>query len=141
MHPITATEITFALIFVMVILVISLLRPSNIRKLGLIVSIALTTILLIFFAVRPFWIGYQVSKKTEQLNQYLEEKFPQQDWEMRGQEGRQYSPYHFIVQFKNEKGWYYTYSIVNETNICQNAWSTPEGNTPDEGKHFDNPCE
>jgi hypothetical protein len=141
LHPITATEITFSVIFLIVIFVISLLTPSNIRKLCLIVSISLTALLLIFFAVRPYWIDYQVSKKNEQLNEYLEVKFPQQEWEISQQEGRQYNPYHLIVEFKNEKGWLYTYSVVDEENICQNAWSTTEGNSPDEGRHFENQCE
>ncbi|MBW3111606.1 hypothetical protein KYJ26_07180 [Bacillus sp. MCCB 382] len=141
MHPITTTEITFSVIFVIVIFVLSLLTPSYIRKLCLIVSISLTALLLIFFAVRPFWIDYQVSKKTEQLNEYLEEKFPQQEWQVTQQEGRQYSPYHLIVEFKNEKGWYYTYSVEDEEKICQNVWTPPEGDFPDEGIHFENPCE
>lgn len=141
MHPITATELTFSFIFVIVMFVISLLSPRDIRKLCLSVSISLTALLLIFFAVRPFWIDYQVSKKAEQLNEYLEVKFPREDWEISRQEGRQYNPYHLIVEFKNEKGWLYTYSVASEENICQNAWSTTEGNSPAEGRHVENHCE
>ncbi|MBM7553951.1 hypothetical protein [Thalassobacillus pellis] len=103
MHPITATEITTSVIFVIGIFVMSLLTPSNIRKHCLLVSISLTALLLMLFAVRPFWIDYQVSKKTEQLKEYLEETFPQQEWKISQQEGRQYNPYHLIVEFKKRK--------------------------------------
>lgn len=89
--------------------------------------------LLVFFLARPFWIEYQVAQKTEHLNQYLVERYLDEEWSISRQEGRQYSPYHLKVEFKNEKGWVYTYSVVEEESICQNAWSPPEGDPSDEG--------
>jgi hypothetical protein len=137
LHPITAIEITASVVFVIVIFVIAFFLPNKVRKLSLIMAYSLTVILLLFFAVRPYWIDYQVSKKTEQLNQYLEGKYPNQDWEISRQVGRQYNPYHLEVSFKNEKGWTYTYSVVNEENIYQSVWVPPGGKFPDEGKHYE----
>lgn len=77
--------------------------------------------------IRPFWIDYQVTKKINHLNQYLEEKYPNEEWGINRLEERQYNPYHFIVEFKNEQGWAYSYSLVNESYICQNSWSTLNG--------------
>lgn len=142
MNPITATEITFSAIFVIVIFVISLLTPSNVRKLSLTIALLLTILLVLYFVIRPYWVENQVSKKMEQLNQYLMEKYPNQEWTISRQEGRQYNPYHLDVVFENETGWTYTYSVKDEKNICQNVWTSPEGEFPDEGKHFErNHCE
>ncbi len=137
MHPITVIEITVSIILVIVTFVIALLLPKNSRKFWLMIASLLTVLLLLFFTIRPYWVDYQVSKKIEQLNQYLVEKYPNQEWTIRQQEGRQYNPYHLKVEFETEKGWTYTYSVVNEKNICQSVWTPPEGKFPDEGKHFE----
>ncbi len=142
MHPITVIEITMSIIFFLATFVIALFLPKKIRKLSLIIASLLTLLLLLFFVIRPYWIDYQISKKIEQLNQYLVEKYPNQEWTISRNEGRQYNPHHLEVEFENEKGWTYTYSVVNENKICQSVWSPPEGKFPDEGKHFEsNHCE
>jgi len=134
LHPITVIEIVTSVGFVLVIFVIVLVSPTRIRKLGLIVASILTLLLLLSFAIRPVWIEFQVSKKTEQLNQYLEKKYPYQEWEISRPEGRQYNPYHLTVRFKNEAGWAYTY-LVADNNIHQIVWIPPEGKSPEEGTH------
>ena len=137
LHPITVIEITASVIFVIVIFVISLLLPNKIRKLSLITACSLTVLMLMFFAIRPYWINYQVSQKTELLNQYLQEKYPNKEWEISRQGGRQYNPYHLIVSFKHEKGWAYIYSVVDDKNIHQIGWMPPESKFPDEGEHYE----
>ena len=138
MHPITVIEITASIIFVIVIFIIAFLLPKKARKLSLIIVSLFTVLFLLFFVVRPYWVDSQVSKKMEQLNQYLGETYPNQEWTIsRQEERRQYNPYHLEVEFENEKGWTYTYSAVNEKSICQNAWTPPEGKFPDEGAHFE----
>jgi hypothetical protein len=136
-HPITVIEIMVTAAFIITIFVTAILMPKRIRKLSLIVSSSITVIVLSFFAIRPYWIDYQVSKKTEQLNHYLEGKYPDQEWEMSRNKGRQYNPYHLRVEFENEKGWIYTYSVVDEKNICQSVWTPLEGSLPNEGEHFE----
>ncbi|OME88230.1 hypothetical protein BK120_02680 [Paenibacillus sp. FSL A5-0031] len=137
MHPITIFEIAASIGFVMIMFVIALLLPKKVRKLSLCMSCSLTVLLLLLFVIRPYWIDYQVSNKTKQLNLYLEERYPNQEWEISRQVGRQYNPYHLNVNFINEKGWTYTYSVVNEKNIFQSSWMPPEGKFPDAGKHYE----
>ncbi|MGM0842844.1 MAG: hypothetical protein ACQEWE_19080 [Bacillota bacterium] len=142
MHSITVIEMTVSAAFIIIIFAIAFLLPKKIRKLSIIAVSSITAILLSFFAIRPYWIDYQVSKKTERLNHFLEGKYPNQEWEISRQTGRQYNPYHLLVEFENEKGWTYTYSVVDEKNICQNVWTPPEGSFPNEGKHFErNNCD
>ncbi|MGO4344174.1 hypothetical protein AB4Z45_01615 [Paenibacillus sp. MCAF9] len=137
MHPITIFEIAASFGFVMIMFVIALLLPQKVRKLSLCMSCSLTVLLLLLFVIRPYWIDYQVTNKTKQLNLYLEERYPNQEWEISRQVGRQYNPYHLNVNFINEKGWTYTYSVVNEKNIFQSSWMPPEGKFPDAGKHYE----
>ncbi|MCA0147187.1 hypothetical protein LCD52_00140 [Rossellomorea vietnamensis] len=137
MHPITVIEMTTCAAFIIVLFAIAFLLPKKSRKLSFIIASSITAIVLSFFVIRPYWIDYQISHKTKQLNYFLEKKYPKQEWEIDLQTGRQYNPYHFKVQFENEKGWTYTYSVVDEKTICQNAWTPPEGSLPKEGKHYE----
>ena len=141
MHPITASEIATATVFVIVLIVIALLLPKRIRKLSLAIAATFTFIVLLFFACRPFWIEYQAVKRMEYLNQYLERKYPDEEWVMNRLKGRHYSPYHFDVEFNNEKGWIYRYSVGDKQEICQSAMAVPEGKRPSEGKHYESSCE
>ncbi|MGG3913305.1 hypothetical protein [Rossellomorea vietnamensis] len=142
MHPITLLEISMCAACIMILFAITFLLPKKSRKLSFITASSITLIVLSFFVIRPYWIDYQVSNKTEQLDHFLEKRYPDQEWEIGHQTGRQYNPYHLKVEFENEKGWIYTYSVVDEKNICQNAWTPPEGSLPKEGKHFErNQCE
>lgn len=141
-HPITLLEISMCAACIMILFAITFLLPKKSRKLSFITASSITLIVLSFFVIRPYWIDYQVSNKTEQLDHFLEKRYPDQEWEIGHQTGRQYNPYHLKVEFENEKGWIYTYSVVDEKNICQNAWTPPEGSLPKEGKHFErNQCE
>jgi heme/copper-type cytochrome/quinol oxidase subunit 2 len=141
-HPITVIEILMSAVPIFILFVTAFLLPEKIRRLSIIAASSATILILLFFALRPFWIDYQVSRKTEKLNHYLEGKYPGQEWEISRRTGRQYNPYHLMVEFENEKGWTYTYSVVDEKNICQSVWTPPEGRLPNEGKHFErNECE
>ncbi|WP_411954231.1 hypothetical protein ACKXGF_13590 [Alkalibacillus sp. S2W] len=82
-------------------------------------------------------MDYNVSKKLVQLNEYLEEEYPDEAWDITQQEGKQYNPYQFEVKFENEKGWTYTYTVINENKICQVIWTPPKGMVPSVGKHFE----
>ncbi|WP_339316082.1 hypothetical protein [Paenibacillus sp. FSL R10-2734] len=137
MHPITAIEIILSIVFVLVIFVIAVLLPMKVRKLSIIMASSLTVLLLLSFAIRPYWIDYQVARKTEQLNHYLENKYPDEEWEVSRQVGRQYDPYSLEVRFKNEKGWIYIYSVVNENKIYQSVWIPAGGKSSDVGKHYE----
>jgi len=137
LHSITVIEISVSIFVVLATILLAFLLPRKISKLAIIIAPILSILFILFFAIRPYWVGYQVSKKIEKLNQYLVEKYPHQEWTISRHEGRQYNPYHFEVEFKNEKGWTYTYLVENENNICQTVWTPPEGKFPDDGKHFE----
>ncbi|RBW69608.1 hypothetical protein [Bacillus taeanensis] len=142
MHLITFIEIIMSAAAIITLFITALMLPKRFKKTGFIIACLAAVIVLLFFAVRPFWFAYQVSVKTELLNEYLEEKYSGEQWDIRRREGRQYNPYHLEVRFKNEKGWVYTYLVVNENQICQTVWTPPEGEFPDEGKHYEsNHCE
>lgn len=138
MDPITIIEIIVSVVIVIILFVIALKVPSKLRKSGLIIASSVTVILLSIFSIRPYWIDYHVAIKKELLSDYLKENYPYEKWEIKRQSGRQYSPYHLEVIFKNERGWAYSYSVTNENKICQSAWSPPGEKFPNEGKHYEN---
>lgn len=141
MHPITVVHITASVAIVILFFVIAFLIPKKARKIGLLLASFLTLFLISIFTIRPLWINYQVSKKTEQLNRYLEQKYPNQEWEIKRMAGRQYNPYHLDVTFENEKGWIYTYWVRDDNTICQIRLSNLDGKLPIEGKHYEpNSC-
>lgn len=97
----------------------------------------ITVLLLVLFAVRPYWTDYQVSNKTEQLNAYLEDKYPGEDWEISRQAGRQYNAYDLEVRFSNEKDWIYIYSVRDADNIYQSVRGVPGAMAPSDGEHYE----
>jgi hypothetical protein len=136
MHPITVIELICAGVIVLLLLGVTILVPKKLRKIGLTLTAAVVLSMGLFFAVRPLWIDYRVGIKTEQLNQYLAEKYPNELWEIRRKEGRQYNPYHLEVRFENEPGWIYTY-FVDDSRILQLGRSVPDGQHHDNGKHYE----
>jgi hypothetical protein len=137
LHPITVIEIIFIVIFLGALFTIAMLIPKAKRKIGLYVSGFITVIVLAFFLIRPHWINYQVSIKSEQLHAYLEKKYPGEDWKITRRTGRQYNPYHLEVEFSSEKGWKYLYWVKDAANIKQTGYSVPDGDTRIEGDHYD----
>lgn len=137
LHPITVIEIIFTVIFLSALFIIAMLIPKTKRKIGLYVPSSITIIVLAFFLIRPHWINYQVSIKTEQLRAYLEKKYPGEEWKIKRKVGRQYNPYHLEVEFDNEKGWFYMYLVKDADNITQNGYAVPVSETKkSEPKHF-----
>ncbi|MFS0634412.1 hypothetical protein AB1K84_00800 [Mesobacillus foraminis] len=137
LHPITVIEIIVSCGIIILFLFVSFTIPHVYRKSGLLITLSLTVTILGFFALRPFWIDYQVTVKKEALNDYLKETYPGEEWDMNRPQGRQYNPYHLDVRFKNEAQWIYTYSVVNPRNICQSGWATPDTQVPSNGKHYE----
>lgn len=128
-------------VLVLLIFLVACFLPIRIRKSGFMIASSITAAIILLLVVRPYWVDYKVSKKTEQLGQYLEAKYPNEQWDITRQVGRQYNPYHLNVEFENEKGWIYTYSVQSEIKACQRSWTPPEWKFPDEGKHYEGHCE
>jgi hypothetical protein len=136
LHPITVIEILAAVIFISVLFIIAILIPKSKRKIGLYSAGFITVIVLAYFLIRPHWINYKVSIKTEQLHAYLEKKYPGEEWEITRNVGRQYNPYHLLVKFNNEKGWTYIYWVKDASKIKQTGYSVHVGEEKKEGEHF-----
>ncbi|ETI70784.1 hypothetical protein [Neobacillus vireti] len=136
MDPITVIEIIVSTVIIIILFSAALLVPQKVRKQSLLLASILSLIIGLFFAIRPIWINFQVKEKTAQLNQYLKQKYPNEEWEIKRKIGRQYNPYHLDVRFDNEKGWVYTY-FVNDHTIFQIAWSVPDNQSSNEGKHYE----
>ncbi|MCJ8008161.1 hypothetical protein ACFFF5_11030 [Lederbergia wuyishanensis] len=137
MHPITVIEIIASSIFIGLLFIVAIFLPRRLRKPGIYIASLLTFLLLMFFAARPYIHDYQFAKKKEYLNQYLINQYPNQNWEITRQIGRQYNRNYLLVNFDNERDWTYAYLVKNKKRICQGAWMPPEGKFPDEGKHYE----
>jgi hypothetical protein len=137
MHPITVIEITASVICVVLLFIITMLIPKKARKISLFLVLFITLVLISWFAVRPYWIDYKVSIKTEQLNLYLKQRYPNQEWKIDRKVGRQYNPYSLDVTFENEKDWTYSYLVRDNQTISQNGYSVPDGKSPEAGQHHE----
>ena len=135
LHPITVIEIMFTVTLISTLFIIAFLIPKTKRKIGLYTASVITSLILLFFIIRPFWIDYHVSVKKDQLTLYLEKQFPNEKWQITQNIGRQYNPYIFLVEFHNEKGWKYHYFVKNADHIKQHGLSMPDGSEKIEGKH------
>lgn len=136
MHPITIIEIMMAVGVILGFLMLVFFFPKKYRRLGLCIVLLVAVAELVFFTVRPFWIDYHVAIKTEQLDEYLEKKYPGEEWKISRRIGRQYGPYQLEVRFENEQGWVYLYSI-NEDKIMQISVGVPDNEHYEAGKHFE----
>lgn len=136
MHPITIIEILIAAGIVIGLIVLTFILPEKFRRLSLIIVMCAVVVEIAFFVLRPFWIDYHVAIKTEQLNEYLEKKYPDEEWKISRRIGRQYNPYHLEVRFENENDWIYLY-WVNDEKIRQVAVSVPDEQYHRNGMHFE----
>ncbi|RSD29580.1 hypothetical protein [Mesobacillus subterraneus] len=136
MHPITIIEILVALGIFVVVLVLGHFWAKRNRKAALVLVAFVAVAEIGFFIIRPLWIDYHLGIKTEQLEEYLEEKYPGETFEISRRTSRNYNPYHLEVRFENEPGWSYSYS-VNDGKIKQVGIGVPDDELPEEGLHYD----
>jgi energy-coupling factor transporter transmembrane protein EcfT len=137
MHPITIIEFLFAIgLFILSIFVSFVVVKKTEKNLFKFVGL-LFIVEVLFFVVRPFWINYRISIKTDQLNAYLSEKYPNEKWKISSNGSREYNPYHLKVTFQNEEDWTYSYFVKDENTITQNGYTVPDGQSKKQGKHFE----
>jgi hypothetical protein len=91
----------------------------------------------LFFIIRPFWIDYQQDVKVELLNQYLEERYPGETWEVYRNDMPSHPRYVFGVRFANDEGWSYGYSVKDNADIFQTNIGTPPNSSQFDGNHFE----
>lgn len=136
LHPITVIEIMSAATLISALYIVAIFIPKSKRKIGLYTASIISALVLLIFIIRPFWIDYHVSVKKEQLTLYLEKQFPNEEWQITQNIGRQYNPDIFLVEFHNEKGWKYHYFVKSADHIRQNGYSHPDGTGIKNGKHM-----
>lgn len=137
MQPITVLEIAVSGTIVVLLGLAVLFLPKRAKKQGIILTLSITALIILFFAIGPYYLQNQIAKKKEYLIQYLEEQFPGETWTITREEGRQYSRSYFKVNFANEADWTYLYHVADEKKICQGGWIPPkEDMRSTEGKHY-----
>jgi len=136
MHPITIIEILIALGIAAGFLVLAFILPKKFRRVGMYVVLAAALAELAFFTIRPIWIDYHLGIKIEQQNEYLEDKYPEEEWEVRTRTSRSYNPYHLEVHFANEKGWVYAYRVDGDK-IKQVSVGVPDDQFYESGLHYE----
>ncbi|CEG28781.1 hypothetical protein [Bacillus sp. B-jedd] len=138
MHPITVIEITVSGIIVVLLGLAVLFLPKRTRKQGTIFTLSIIALIILFFAIRPYYFQNQIAKKKVYLIQYLEHQFPGETWTITREEGRQNSRSYFKVNFANEADWTYLYHVADEKKICQGGWIPPkEDMRSTDGKHYE----
>ncbi|WLR54879.1 LPXTG cell wall anchor domain-containing protein [Mesobacillus subterraneus] len=136
MHPITVIEILSALGLVLLLLGLIYFLPRKKRNIALRMIVVVIVIELGFFAIRPLWIDYHREIKTEQLTEYLEKRYPGEEFGISYRTSRSYNPYHLEVRFANERGWIYSYSVTKDE-IKQVDIGVPDDELLDEGLHYE----
>ncbi|MFJ8064587.1 hypothetical protein ACIQYS_08145 [Psychrobacillus sp. NPDC096426] len=144
MHPIEIIEFMIVGIVIAAVLTISLFLKGKYRKYGLLLSLVLTVGFGIFYVIRPYWIDAQINKKVEMLNGYLEEHYPNEEWEIstvpHREDGYEHlNPFYISVIFKNEPEVSYQYWVENETSVYQREYSTNKN--LNDLKHMENELE
>lgn len=136
MHPITIIEILIAVGVVLGLLMLVFVLPKKFRRISLLLVLFLSSVEIAFFVVRPLWIDYHVTIKIEQLDEFLEKKYPDEEWKISRRTSRNYNPYHLEVRFENEKEWIYGYS-VNSDEIKQVSVGVPDEQYYKDGRHYE----
>ncbi|MFT9599671.1 hypothetical protein [Mesobacillus sp.] len=136
MHPITVIEILSALALVLMLLGVTYFLPKKKRNIALKMIVIVIVMELAFFAIRPLWINYHLGVKSEQLTEYLEKRYPGEEFSISYRTSRNYNPYHMEVRFENEQGWIYGYSVTDQ-GIKQVTVGVPNAELPDKGLHYE----
>lgn len=128
MHPTEIMEYGIATILFFVILLASLLFRKSRRK-WIYMAAGLYVILAIgFFMYRPAYIDAQIARKTVELNQYLEQKYPEETWTFKTVPHREdgyapYNPYVIEVTFANEPDVHYGFLVLKDSIEMRSYWS------------------
>ncbi|MCF6139168.1 hypothetical protein [Pseudalkalibacillus berkeleyi] len=117
------------------VFLVAIFVPKNVRKVTIIIATSITMAILLFFAIRPIWYEYQITKSEERLNHYLSNKYASEDWKIERRTTPRYNAYQLNVTFQSEKEWTYTYYIKDE--ICQISWSSTGLEPPSQAEHYE----
>lgn len=128
MHPTEIMEYGLATILFFVILLASLFIRKSRRK-WIYIAAGLYVLLSIgFFIYRPTYIDSQIARKAVTLNQYLEQKYPDETWTFWTVPHREDSyvsrnPYIIEVTFANEPDVHYGFLVKRDSIELRSYWS------------------
>ena len=140
MHPIEIIEYGFAAMLLVFILLVSLFLRKSRKKWAYLAAGIYLLSAICFFMVRPWVIDQQIEKKVITLNQYLEDKYPNETWTVwtvphREDQYASMNPYVIEVTFSTEPLVHYGF-VVGKTGIgLSSYWS--ESDRMEELKHWE----
>ncbi|SDO49347.1 DUF3139 domain-containing protein [Alkalicoccus daliensis] len=98
------------------------------KKLSVISVLLIVLSLSAVLIFRPVWLDWQIDKKAEMLAPYLEEQYPEENWNLttvphREDGYKHLNPYYIGVVFEDEPEVTYHYWVENENEIYQIMYS------------------
>lgn len=128
MHPTEIIELMIAGSILLVILGVSFIVKGKWRKIIRGMAIFYLLSFGVFYFIRPYWIDMQIEKKVGYLQIYLEERYPEETWEVQTVPHREdgykhLNPYYIGVIFDTERGVKYGYYVRNKDTIKQLSFS------------------
>lgn len=128
MHPAELIEWMAVGITIALIIIISLFLRGKWRKFGWSLALVVLLAYCVFYIARPHWIDAQIDRKTELVEVYLEQQFPNEVWKINTvphhEEGYKHlNPYYIGVVFENEPEVTYHY-WADKNDIYQISYST-----------------
>jgi hypothetical protein len=132
MHPKELIEVMIVGSVAVPVLIISLLLNGKWRKFGCLLALGIMVAYGTFYVARPFWIDAQINKKVEILKYHLEQRYPNEKWEIKTvphrEEGfKHLNPCNIGVIFENEPEVTYYYRVESKDNIYTTGTSEPAG--------------
>lgn len=143
LHPITIIEMMLATGVLMLFLIVALLFKKK-RKVLLTLTVYVLLAEVIFFIARPFWIDYQLTVRKIELEDYLESKYPNENWEISTidfRENKTENPYYLKVIFETEPLYIYSYYVNGKGDVEQKSIYTPNSTPLENLEHFEGEME
>lgn len=130
MHPTELMELMMVGVVLLVILFISFLLKGKWKKVTLGLALVYLLSYGVFYAVRPYWIDFQIENKIGFLDMYLKDQYPNETWEFRTVPHREdgykhLNPYNIEVIFESEPEVKYNYLVNGKESIIQVGYSLP----------------
>lgn len=139
LHPITIIEMMIAIGILMVFFIVALLTKKK-RKLFLTITVFVLLAEVTFFIARPYWIDHQLSERKIELEEYLESKYPNENWEIstvNHRENLTSNPYYLKVVFESEPLYTYSYYVNGGGDVEQRSIYTPDSTPLEKLQHFE----
>ncbi|WP_078595803.1 hypothetical protein [Evansella clarkii] len=131
MRPSMYYELLLAAAIILIPLLITFFLKGRWRKNGVLAIFFTVAAVIIFFIGRPYWVDYQISERTELLEEYLIDTYPEAEWKItsidhRNVEMAHINPYYLNVSFSDEAEVTYYYFVDRNGEVRQDGFGHPE---------------